>query len=213
MDLSVYRKRMVEYQLMPRGIRDKRVLEAFLKVPRHAFVPDDYQNEAYDDHPLPIGDGQTISQPYIVALMTQELKLTGSEKVLEVGTGSGYQAAILAELAREVYTIDRIDSLAKKADSKLSGLGYKNVHAVTGDGSLGYEKEKPYDGIIVTCAAPSLPSGLADQLNDNGRIVIPVGPRFTQVLMVYQKKGDSMIQHEVCGCVFVPLIGERGWRQ
>lgn len=204
---------MVDEQLIPRGIHDPRVIKAFLKVPRHEFIPEDYRHEAYEDHPLPIGEGQTISQPFMVALMTQELRLKGGEKVLEVGTGSGYQAAILGELARTVYTIDRIDPLVKKSLNVLAKLGYTNIHTVTGDGSLGYDRESPYDAIIVTCAAPSLPGALVRELAPRGRIVIPIGSRYSQVLTVFETKGMNLISHEVCGCVFVPLLGRDGWKE
>lgn len=204
---------MVDEQLIPRGITDPRVLSVFGKVPRHKFVPQEYIDSAYDDHPLPIGNGQTISQPYMVALMTEQLNLKGEEKVLEVGAGSGYQAAILAELASTVFTIERIESLAKKCDGLLKKLGYKNINVVIGDGTLGYKEACPYDGIIVTCGSPGIPSSYIEQLNLNGKLIIPIGSQFSQVLTIVKKKEDGVEVKEICGCVFVPLIGEDGWRR
>lgn len=207
------RARMVEEQLIPRGISDARVLDAFRKVPREKFVPQGYLDDAYSDYPLPIGDSQTISQPYMVALMTQCLALKGAEKVLEVGAGSGYQAAILAELAREVYSVERIAALADRARETLKKIGYKNCTIGVGDGTLGWEKHAAFNGIIVTAAAPSIPNSLMEQLSDKGRLVIPVGSEFSQVLTIAEKEGASFKVTEVCGCVFVPLIGKEGWAQ
>lgn len=206
------RNAMVARQLMPRGISDERVLEVFRKVPRHEFMPKSLLKEAYADHPLPIGEGQTISQPYMVALMTDCLKLKGSEKVLEIGTGSGYQTAILAELAKEVYSVERFETLAEKAKEALDGLGYKNIKIKTGDGTLGWEANAPYDGILVTAGAPNVPEALIKQLNENGRLAIPVGGTFSQVLTVVEKKKGKTLSTEVCGCVFVPLVGKEGWK-
>ncbi|MDP8248137.1 MAG: protein-L-isoaspartate(D-aspartate) O-methyltransferase [Candidatus Tritonobacter lacicola] len=204
------REDMVARQLMARDIRNERVLEAFRAVPRHEFVPPDMRSGAYADHPLPIGSGQTISQPYMVALMTQCLELTGGERVLEIGTGSGYQAAILAVLAREVYTVERHESLAMRASPLLDV--YPNVHVKVGDGTEGWPEHAPYDGIIVTAGAPEAPPPLMDQLADGGRLVIPVGGSFSQTLMVFTRRGKRCDKRTVCGCVFVPLVGKHGWK-
>jgi len=212
-DFDGMRKRMVEEQLVGRGISDKRVLEAFLKVPRHKFVADEYIESSYSDYPLPAGNGQTISQPYMVALMTERLGLKGPERVLEIGTGSGYQAAILAELAMQVYSVERIDELARKADETLKELGYDNFSIKVGDGTLGWEEEAPYDGMIVTAGTPQIPQSLIKQLKDGGRLVIPVGGAFSQILTIAEKNGESIKTTSVCGCVFVPLIGEEGWKK
>lgn len=206
------REAMVEQQLRRRGIRDPRVLEAFGKVPRHRFVDAGVIRSAYSDHPLPIGEGQTISQPYMVALMTQCLGLKGREKMLEIGTGSGYQAAILACLAAEVYTIERIASLSEKSRSILAELGYNNVHFRVSDGTLGWPEEAPYDGIIVTAGAPRVPDPLIEQLAEGGRLVIPVGGGWSQDLIILRKMEGEIFEEQVCGCVFVPLIGEHGWK-
>lgn len=205
------RAEMVEHQLRRRGIRDERVLAAFLKVPRHLFVRPHDRWQAYEDHPLPIGYGQTISQPYIVALMTELLELRGDERVLEVGTGSGYQAAILAELAREVVTIERIPELAKRAQKVLSDLGYTNVRVLIGDGSLGVPEFAPYDAIIVTAAAPRPPKPLMEQLKDGGRLVIPIGDRQLQELVRFIRRGDEWHEERYGPCLFVPLIGKESW--
>lgn len=205
------RLEMVEYQLKARGIRDRRVLDAMSRVPRHVFVPDKLRNRVYCDTPLHIGEGQTISQPYMVALMTEILELTGSEKVLEVGTGSGYQAAILAELADFVYSIERIASLAEKARQRLEVLGYTNVEVRVGDGSIGLQSEAPFDAIIVTAGAPEVPGSLCSQLAEGGRLVVPVGSRTLQRLHLARRKHGQLTTTESTGCVFVPLIGEEGW--
>lgn len=211
MEFKLLRERMVEEQLARRHISDLKILGAFRKVPRHEFVPDEYKDAAYDDYPLPIGRGQTISQPYMVALMTECMELKSGDKVLEVGSGSGYQAAILAEIVKDVYSVERIEILATKSEEILKSLGYGNVHVVVGDGSMGYKDGSPYDGIIVTCAAPSIPDAYIEQLKVGGRLVIPVGSRFSQVLTVVEKNEAGIDKREVCGCVFVPLIGEKGW--
>ncbi len=211
MDFDVLRERMVSEQLIPRGIHDKRVLDAFRKVPRHKFVEEKFIPAAYADHPLPIGENQTISQPYIVALMTELLNLEGGEKVLEVGAGSGYQAAILAGLAKEVYSVERIPGLVKLAENNLKDAGAPNVKIKQGDGTLGLKESGPYDAIIVTAGAPGIPSELVDQLKDGGRLVIPVGGNFSQMLTLIEKKGGKIIKTDVCGCMFVPLIGKDGW--
>lgn len=213
LDFNKMRHAMVEEQLIRRGISDEKVLAAFRKVPREKFVPMDYQQNAYDDYPIPIGENQTISQPYMVALMTQCLEFRGGEKVLEIGTGSGYQMAILAEIAGKVYSVERLEGLAKRSQGTLSALGYKNCKIKTGDGTLGWEENAPYDGIIVTAGAPAVPQSLVRQLKDGGRLVVPVGGGVGQVLTVIEKKGKAVTSREVCGCVFVPLIGKEGWQE
>lgn len=213
-DFDIARNRMVEEQLIPRGISDKRVLEVFRKVPRHKFAPSEFSAGAYNDYPLPIGDDQTISQPYMVALMTESLKLKGGEKVLEVGTGSGYQAAILAELVQEVYTVERFQGLADTAKQALDSLGYKNIKIKVADGTLGWEEFAPYDGIIVTAGAPGVPESLVKQLKDGGKMVIPLDSGgFGQILTLVEKTPKGLRTKEICGCMFVPLIGKEGWSQ
>ena len=212
MDYEVLRKRMVEEQLIPRGIKNKKVIDAFYKVERHKFIPEDLRASAYADFPVPIGEGQTISQPYIVALMTECLELTGQEKVLEIGTGSGYQAAILAELAKEVYSIERFESLSKNTQEILKGLGYSNIKIKVGDGTLGWPEFAPFDRIIVTAATPKVPLPLTEQLKESGKLVLPLGESFSQVLTVIEKKKNGFESIEVCGCVFVPLVGKYGWQ-
>lgn len=211
MNYEEQRKQMVDGQLISRGISCPKVLKAFRSVPRHRFVPSSLEADAYNDYPLPIGHGQTISQPYMVALMTECLRLTGDEKVLEVGTGSGYQAAILAEICREVYTIERDERLLESAKKALLEEGYKNISFRYSDGTKGDTSAKPFGGIIVTAAAPSVPEELKRQLAENGRLVIPVGTRYSQMLMSIERKGDDFFQEDICGCVFVPLVGEYGW--
>ncbi|MBI5124160.1 MAG: protein-L-isoaspartate(D-aspartate) O-methyltransferase [Candidatus Omnitrophica bacterium] len=212
MDFDAMRNAMVAQQLIPRGISDKKVLDVFRKVPRHEFVPKDLWRSAYDDYPLPIGENQTISQPYMVALMTECLKLKGHERVLEVGTGSGYQAAILAELAKEIYSVERFRELADNAKRVLDSLGYKNIMTKVGDGTLGWEDGAPYDGIVVTAGAPSIPQSLVKQIKDGGRLVIPVGTGgFGQILTVVERRGGSIHTSEICSCVFVPLVGKEGF--
>ncbi len=207
------RRWMVEVQLRSRGIRDRRVLDAFLRVPRHEFVWPVDAPSAYGDHPMPIGHGQTISQPYMVALMTEKLNLRGDEKVLEIGTGSGYQAAILSLLAREVWTVERIPELHERAKKTLERLGFDNVRAVLGDGTLGLPSEAPFDGIIVTAAAPAVPDELVEQLAPGGVAVVPVGDRMLQRLTILRKSEDGHVEREEdVPCVFVPLIGRKGWR-
>jgi len=211
-DFERLRKKMVETQLIPRGIKDKKVIEAFLIVPREKFVPENLKESAYDDTPLPIGEGQTISQPYIVALMTELLQLKGEEKVLEIGTGSGYQAAILSEIGCDVYSVERILSLGKKADKILQQLGY-NVKIKIGDGTLGWEEYAPYEAIIVTAAGPKIPQSLLTQLKEGGRIVMPVGDMFTQDLIRIKKVKGKFIKENFGGCQFVPLKGKEGWNE
>ncbi|MCJ7703695.1 MAG: protein-L-isoaspartate(D-aspartate) O-methyltransferase [Anaerolineales bacterium] len=202
---------MVRQQIARRGILDQRLLDAMRRVPRHIFVPQGQQKWAYDDGAQRIGMGQTISQPYIVALMTQALKLKGTEKVLEVGTGSGYQAAILGYLAAEVHTIERHAQLAKDAGAILQQQGLTNVQVHIGDGSLGLPKQAPYQGILVTAAAPVVPKPLLEQLDEGGRLVLPVGEKFSQVLQVWQRQGAGYTHKIITAVAFVPLIGEEGW--
>jgi len=211
-DFNEMRKQMVEEQLIPRGISDKKVLEAFRKVPRHEFVPLELRERAYGDYPLPVGNSQTISQPYMVALMTECLALKGDERVLEIGTGSGYQAAVLAEIAKEVYSVERIPKLAEDAKTNLEKAGYANCRIKVDDGTLGWQEYAPYDGIIVTAGAPGVPENLVAQLKDGGRLVIPVGSRLSQVLTIVDKSGGIAAARQVLGCIFVPLIGEDGWK-
>lgn len=204
------RVRMVEEQLLARGIRDRRVLETMRRVPRHLFVPGNYRALAYIDRPLPLGFGQTISQPYIVALMTEALGLTGEEKVLEIGTGSGYQAAILSRLARRVYTIELIQELARGAGETLTRIGCLNATVIHADGTLGLAKEAPFDAIIVTAAASEVPKPLIDQLAEDGRLVAPIGERYVQNLLRIIKKEGRLHQEDLGSCAFVPLIGGSG---
>jgi protein-L-isoaspartate(D-aspartate) O-methyltransferase len=211
MTFEEQRRQMVKEQLQMRRIMDERVLAVFLKVPRHLFVPQELQQEAYADHPIPIGSGQTISQPYMVALMTQLLRLQGHERVLEIGTGSGYQLAILAELALEAYSVERLPGLADQASRRLEQLGYLNVHITAGNGSLGWPEHAPYEGMIVAAGAPYVPQSLVDQLAERGRLVIPIGPRQAQTLTLVEKQGGVLDVKEITSCVFVPLIGEYGW--
>jgi protein-L-isoaspartate(D-aspartate) O-methyltransferase len=207
------REWMVESQIQRRGVNDLLVLRAMRKVPRHRFVPRHLWDQAYNDYPLPIGEDQTISQPYIVAMMTEALELVGTEKVLEVGAGSGYQAAILGELAKEVYTIERIASLAHSAEQVLKSLGYENVHVVVADGTLGWPPNAPYDAIMVTAGAPQVPQPLVEQLALGGRLVIPVGDRYSQNLTRLRRTYQGELQTEYLGgCRFVKLIGEHGWK-
>jgi protein-L-isoaspartate(D-aspartate) O-methyltransferase len=205
------RQQMVVQQIKARGVKDKKVLEAMAKVPRHLFVPPESQVYAYEDRPLCIGEGQTISQPYMVALMTECMELQGGEKVLEVGTGSGYQTAILCEIAEMVYTIERHAVLLQEAEKILDELGYHNYKAKVGDGTVGWEEYSPFDGIIVTAGAPDIPPKLAEQLAEEGRLVIPVGYHGFQTLFKITKKGNKLKRYSITGCTFVPLIGEQGW--
>ncbi len=207
------RQRMVEEQLIDRNIRDERVLEAMRSVPRHAFVPLEYRHMAYSDGPLPIGSGQTISQPYIVALMTQLLRLKGDENVLEVGTGSGYQAAVLGKLAKQVYTIERYTELADQAAAVLQKLGLNNVRVHIGDGSLGLPEHAPFQAILVTAAAPKVPQSLLEQLDEGGRLVVPVGGRMNQFLELWERRGAKFVQDVLVPVAFVPLRGRHGWKE
>ncbi|MGD0723937.1 MAG: protein-L-isoaspartate(D-aspartate) O-methyltransferase [Spirochaetia bacterium] len=205
-------QRMVKLQIEKRDIRDTRVLEAMRSVPRHLFIPSGSRSLAYEDHPVPIGQGQTISQPYMVAFMTQALELRGGERVLEIGTGSGYQTAILAELCREVFSIERIPELAAAAENALANLGYMNIRLRVGDGSEGWPEHAPFDGILVAAAAPSIPQRLRDQLADNGVMVIPVGDwRRVQEILVARRSGGTVTVERSIGCRFVPLIGTGGF--
>jgi protein-L-isoaspartate(D-aspartate) O-methyltransferase len=203
------RMEMVDRQIRSRGVSDQAVLEAMERVPRHAFVPEEYSSQAYADHPLPIGYGQTISQPYIVALMTELLALRSSDKVLEIGTGSGYQAAILGEVVAEVYTVEIIEELAVQAAQRLENQGYDNVHVLHADGYYGWEEHAPYDAIIVTAAPDHIPQPLVQQLRDGAKLVIPVGPPGGyQTLWEVTKVGDEITKRNVTGVLFVPLTGE-----
>ncbi len=212
-DYRLARERMVKTQLIPRGIKNPLVLEAMGRAPRHLFVEEALVGEAYNDHPLPIGHKQTISQPYIVALMTEALELTGKEEVLEIGTGSGYQTAILAELSKRVFTIERIKPLMVRAKRILAGLDYHNIRYKTFDGTLGWKEYEPFDAIIVTAGAPKAPQPLKDQLSEGGRLIIPVGNRFSQELIKITRKKGSFIQENLCGCRFVDLVGIHGWKK
>jgi len=203
---------MVEVQIQRRGIDDAGVLQAFRKVPRHEFVPSHLQEEAYRDCPLPIGSGQTISQPYMVATMTAAARINAGDRVLEIGTGSGYQAAILAELAGEVYSVERRASLSKAAKAVLERLGYENIHLKVGDGTLGWQEEAPFSAIVVTAGAPHIPEPLVEQLRIGGRLVIPIEDGFAQVLYVIEKTPSGIEKRRAERCTFVPLVGEHGWR-
>jgi len=212
-DYHLARERMVKNQLIPRGIKNPLVLEAMGKVQRHLFMEEALVGEAYNDHPLPIGHKQTISQPYIVALMTEALELTGKEEVLEIGTGSGYQTAVLAELSKRVYTIERVRPLMVQARRILARLDYSNILFKTLDGTLGWKEYEPFDAIIVTAGAPKVPQTLKDQLSEGGRLVIPVGNRFSQELVKVTRKKGSFIQENLGGCRFVDLVGVHGWKE
>ena len=212
MNFDEQRMLMVTRQIQARGVRDRRVLNAMARVPRHLFVSESQLSSAYGDFPLPIGESQTISQPYMVATMTELLGLSGDERVLEIGTGSGYQAAVLAELAQEVISIERVQSLADTARNRLAELGYNNLEVVIGDGTLGWPDKAPYQGIMVTAGAPSAPEPLLRQLDVGGRLVVPVGERHTQILEIHtrQEKGKYKVRRETA-CRFVDLIGKHGW--
>ena len=206
-DFKAMREKMVESQIKARGVKDPRVLSALLKVERHRFVPEEYLGSAYSDQPLPIGEGQTISQPYIVALMTELLELKGNEKVLEIGTGSGYQAAVLAELAKEVYTIEIVEPLASTAKNRLLELGYQNIKVKAGDGYLGWPEAAPFDAIIITCAPDHIPEPLVEQLKEGGRMVLPVGA-YAQELKKILKRSGKIETTDIIPVVFVPMTGD-----
>ncbi|MDP2956963.1 MAG: protein-L-isoaspartate(D-aspartate) O-methyltransferase [Longimicrobiales bacterium] len=213
-DWVAARARMVRSQLQGRGVDAPRLLAAMERVPRERFVPESARAHAYSDHALAIGHGQTISQPYMVAVMTQALELEGKERVLEIGTGSGYQCAVLAELASEVFSVERIPELAEAARALLSELGYGNARVRAGDGTLGWPEEAPFDAIVVTAAAPGTPSSLLAQLSpDGGRLVVPVGDRELQHMDVVERRGTEYVTRRSIGCRFVPLVGEQGWPQ
>lgn len=213
-DYAIARRRMVAEQVVARGVKDQRVIDAMLRVPRHLFVPEALAAQAYSDFPLPIGDRQTISQPYMVAVMSEALQLKGGEKVLEVGTGSGYQAAVLALLARQVFSLERIPALARQARRTLDGCGFARVNVRVTDGTFGWEDEAPFDGIIVTAGAPAIPQPYRAQLAIGGRLVIPVGDRLSQVLMRVTRVSERDFREErLLGCRFVPLVGDHGWRE
>jgi protein-L-isoaspartate(D-aspartate) O-methyltransferase len=208
MDYGELRKRMVEEQLISRGIQNPRLLAAFSKIERHQFTPESLWSSAYADYPLPIGEGQTISQPYIVALMTEYLDLNGKERVLEIGTGSGYQAAILSELVKDVYTIERLKSLAEKTKALFDKLGYRNIKIRVGDGSEGWQEEAPFDRIMITAATPNIPYPLISQLKEGGKLILPLEETLGQILTLAVKENDVIKTTPICGCVFVPLLGK-----
>jgi protein-L-isoaspartate(D-aspartate) O-methyltransferase len=212
-NFSIARRRMVEDQVVARGVRDPRVIDAMLQVPRHKFVEEALESQAYQDAPLPIGERQTISQPYMVAVMSEALALDGTEKVLEVGTGSGYQAAVLAVLADRVFSLERIPALARRARKALDSCGYSKVNIRLADGTLGWQEMAPFDAIVVTAGAPDVPRDYLDQLAVGGRLVIPVGDRMSQVLMRITRTSEHEFKEEqLLGCRFVPLVGNHGWR-
>jgi protein-L-isoaspartate(D-aspartate) O-methyltransferase len=212
-DTEQERLRMVQEQLRGRGIRDERVLAAMAKVPREEFAESENPREAYGDHPLPIGAGQTVSQPYMVAAMVQVLNVQPQDRVLEVGTGTGYEAAVLGELAGEVWSIERFPELAQKAEQNLARLGYRNVHVVVGDGSVGLPEHAPYDKIVVAAAAPNVPQALVAQLAEGGSLVIPIGTRTDQQIQVIRKVAGEVVTTHAELCRFVPLVGEAGWKE
>ncbi|MEN8686100.1 MAG: protein-L-isoaspartate(D-aspartate) O-methyltransferase [Desulfuromonadales bacterium] len=213
-DFSIARRRMVDDQVMARGVKDPRVIDAMLRVPRHKFVEQGLESQAYQDAPLPIGERQTISQPYMVAVMSEALALDGTEKVLEVGTGSGYQAAVLALLADRVFSLERIPALARRARKILDACGYSKVNIRLADGTLGWQEMAPFDAIIVTAGAPDVPRDYLDQLAVGGRLVIPVGDRLGQVLMrITRTAKDEFQEEQLLGCRFVPLVGNHGWQE
>ena len=207
------RRKMVEEQLVERGVKDLRLLEAMSRVPRHLFAQDSLQHRAYGDTPLPIGENQTLSQPYIVGAMTEALELKGEERVLEIGTGSGYQTAIIAELARQVFTIERLNNLSRKAQKILEGLNYMNIVFKMFDGTYGWPDQAPFDAILITASAREIPESLIKQLGDGGRLVAPIGETDKQKLVVLTKKGDGVSRKNLGDCKFVPLIGKYGWSQ
>jgi protein-L-isoaspartate(D-aspartate) O-methyltransferase len=207
------RNRMVEDQIVGRGVKDEQVLAAMRKVPRHEFLPEAIRSMAYQDSALPLGEGQTMSQPYMVALMSELMDLTGTERVLEIGTGSGYQAAVLSELCGKVYTVERIKLLADRARATLDRLGYRSVAIKVYDGTYGWKDMAPFDAIMVTAGSPDIPAPLLDQLKEGGRLVIPVGERYGQTLLKVVKTAQGPITERSIPCTFVPLIGNHGWRE
>ena len=207
------RLKMVEKQLKARGIRDHRMLEAFLKVPRHRFVPAKWIERAYDDGPIPIGHDQTVSQPYMIAAMVQAARVSPGNRVLEIGTGSGYQAALLSAMKAQVFTVERIPELARQALSRFDELGYRDLHVRVADGTLGWEEYAPFESIIVGAASPRIPEPLLRQLNESGRLVIPVGRDCSQVLHIVSRRGDGYRTNRAEQCIFVPLIGKFGWKR
>ena len=208
---ALQRELMVQSQLRTRGLRDHRVLDAMLRVPRHEFVPEGFRHQAYEDHPIPIGEGQTVSQPYIVGLMLQALELQHSDVILEIGTGSGYQTALLAELGRHVYSVERIQRLAMDSGRILKSLGYQNITIAIGDGSQGLIEYSPYDAVVVSAAAPQVPSSLFEQLRDGGRMIVPVGAVSSQELQLIRKRQGCQDMTLLEACRFVPLIGGQGY--
>ncbi len=210
---ELQRRQMVSDQLVARGIRDPKLLAVMGEIPRHGFVPIEHRAESYTDHPVPIGSGQTISQPYMVALMTEQLRLNPTARVLEVGGGSGYQAAVLSRLAASVYSMERIPELAQGASEVLRQLKISNVEIRVGDGSLGWPEAAPFDGILVTAAGSQVPPALVEQLAEGGRLVMPVGSLLDQTLTVVERRGGKEEVRSVCGCVFVPLIGKQGYQE
>ncbi|MFC1650634.1 protein-L-isoaspartate(D-aspartate) O-methyltransferase [Candidatus Latescibacterota bacterium] len=211
MDYEVARARMLKEQLIKRGIVDERVITAMGSVPRHFFVDQAFWPRAYGDYPLPIGNDQTISQPYIVALMSQELNLGAGSKVLEIGTGSGYQSAVLAVMGINVFTIERYSELSEKAEAIVKELGINDISFKVGDGTVGWTEESPFDGIIVTAGAPEVPDDMINQLSIGGRLIIPVGDRISQRMQVIEKGENIIEKREITGCTFVPLVGKQGW--
>ena len=213
MNRKTERKELVDHLIDSGYLSTPRVIDAMRKVKRHRFVPAGEGKSAYSDRPLHIGSDQTISAPHMVAIMTEHLDIEVDNKILEIGAGSGYQAAILAEIVKKgkIYTVERLPEIAERAKSSIEECGYKNVSIIVGDGTMGYKAEAPYDRIIVTAGAPKIPQSLVDQLGDNGKLLIPVGDRFYQELMLVEKRGEEIIERRLGGCVFVPLIGEEGW--
>lgn len=215
LNLSAAKERMLNDHLLARGIENPAVIAAMGAVPREEFVPKHLRFAAYDDNPLPIDEGQTISQPYIVGFMTQALDLAGGERVLEIGTGSGYQAAVLSRIAESVYSVERFGTLARRAAERLAKLGYSNVHVLEGDGTLGWPEHAPYDAVMVTAGSPDVPKALLEQLGKGGRMVIPVGSNlYVQTLVrVHRESSGELFREELCSVRFVPLVGKAGWPQ
>lgn len=213
-DFAELRREMVTGQLLGRDIKDKNILDVFERVPRHRFIDHKFYKDAYGDFPLSIGNGQTISQPYMVALMAQLADIKKSDRILEIGTGSGYQTAILAELANQVFSVERLKNLTENSSAILEEMGYKNITLKTDDGTMGWKDFAPFDKIVVTAGGENVPEPLLEQLKSPGRLVMPVGPRINQKLLLVEKtdKGD-ILEKEICACVFVPLIGKYGWKQ